>query len=108
MRVINDATGGPIAALLDRGETQGCIDLSEVDELAQALELEDDDVGKLYEQLESRGIDLRDDCGREAEPAPLDDAGLASATPATPPRGPPAPPPTRCSSSSTKSAATGC
>ena len=51
--MINDATGGPIAALLDRGETQGCIDLSEVDELAQALELEDDDVGKLYEQLES-------------------------------------------------------
>jgi RNA polymerase primary sigma factor len=80
MRVINDATGGPIAALLDRGETQGCIDLSEVDELAQALELEDDDVGKLYEQLEARGIDLRDDCGREAEPAPLDDAVLASAT----------------------------
>jgi len=78
--VINDATGGPIAALLDRGETQGCIDLSEVDELAQALELEDDDVGKLYEQLETRGIDLRDDCGREAEPAPLDDAVLASAT----------------------------
>ena len=78
--MINDATGGPIAALLDRGETQGCIDLSEVDELAQALELEDDDVGKLYEQLEARGIDLRDDCGREAEPAPLDDAVLASAT----------------------------
>ena len=78
--MINDATGGPIAALLDRGETQGCIDLSEVDELAQALELEDDDVGKLYEQLETRGIDLRDDCGREAEPAPLDDAVLASAT----------------------------
>ena len=78
--MINDATGGPIAALLDRGETQGCIDLSEVDELAQALELEDDDVGKLYEQLEARGIDLRDDCGREAEPAPLDDAALASAT----------------------------
>jgi RNA polymerase primary sigma factor len=80
MRVINNATGGPIAALLDRGETQGCIDLSEVDELAQALELEDDDVGKLYEQLEARGIDLRDDCGREAEPAPLDDAVLTSAT----------------------------
>ena len=78
--MINDATGGPIAALLDRGEQHGCIDLSEVDELAQALELDDDDVGKLYEQLETRGIDLRDDCGREAEPAPLDDAVLASAT----------------------------
>jgi RNA polymerase primary sigma factor len=80
MRVINHATGGPIAALLDRGEQHGCIDLSEVDELVQALELEDDDVGRLYEQLETRGIDLRDDCGREAEPAPVDDVALASVT----------------------------
>ena len=38
--MINDATGGPIAALLDRGEQHGCLDLSEVDELAQALELD--------------------------------------------------------------------
>ena len=78
--MINDAMGGPIAALLDRGEQHGCIDLSEVDELVQALELEDDDVGRLYEQLETRGIDLRDDCGRESEPAPVDDVALASAT----------------------------
>src|SRR5215207_8886307 len=80
MRVMNDATGGPIAALLDRGEQHGCLGLSEVDELAQALELEDDDVGQLYEQLQARGIDLRDDCGRDADPAPLDDAALATAT----------------------------
>src|SRR5215213_9755996 len=80
MRATNDAMGGPIAALVDRGEPAGCLDLSEVDELAQALELEDEDVGQLYEQLETRGIDLRDDCGRDAEPAPVDDAALASAT----------------------------
>jgi RNA polymerase primary sigma factor len=80
MRVINDATAGPIAALLDRGEQHGCLDLSEVDELAQTLELDDDDLGKLYEQLETRGIDLRDDCGREAEPAPVEAVALASAT----------------------------
>jgi RNA polymerase primary sigma factor len=80
MRAINDAMGGPIAALVDRGEEAGCLDLSEIDELAQTLDLEDDDVGQLYEQLKQRGIDLRDDCGREAEPAPLDDAALASAT----------------------------
>ena len=71
---------GPIAALVDRGEQAGCLDLSEVDELAQTLELEEDDIGRLYEQLETRGIDLRDDCGRDAEPAPVDDAALASAT----------------------------
>jgi len=80
MRASNEAAGGPIAALLDRGEQLGCIDLSEVDELAQALDLEDSDLGAVYEQLEQRGVDLRDDCGRDAEPAPLDDAALASAT----------------------------
>jgi RNA polymerase primary sigma factor len=80
MRAINDATRGPIAALFDRAEQHGCVGLSEVDELAQALDLEDDAVGALYEQLQARGIDLRDDCGREAEAAPIDDAALASAT----------------------------
>jgi len=80
MPATNDAMGGPIAALVDRGESAGCLDLSEVDELAQALDLEDDDIGQLYEQLQARGIELRDDCGRDAEPAPLDDAVLASAT----------------------------
>jgi RNA polymerase primary sigma factor len=80
MRPVNEVTAGPIAALVDRGEQAGCLALSEVDELAQALELEDDDIGRLYEQLETRGIDINDDCGRDAEPAPLDDAVLASAT----------------------------
>src|SRR5919112_3821498 len=76
-----DAAGGPIAALIDRGEERGCLDLSEVDELAQALDLEDNDVGNLYEQLQLRGIDLRDDCGRaDAIAAPVDDAALATVT----------------------------
>ena len=80
MRAINDATRGPIAALFDRADQHGCADLSEVDELAQALDLSDDDVGALYEQLQARGIELRDDCGREAEASPIDDVALASAT----------------------------
>src|ERR671933_152573 len=74
-------TTGAIAALLDRGEERGCIDLSEVDELAQALELEEEDLGGLYEQLHTRGIDLRDDCTREgATEAPVDDVALATVT----------------------------
>jgi RNA polymerase primary sigma factor len=81
MPTANDASGGPIAALIDRGEEAGCLDLSEVDELAQALELEEADLGNLYEQLERRGIDLRDNCGRaEAPSAPVDDAALATVT----------------------------
>ena len=66
MGALSDAAGGPIAALFDRGEQLGCVGLSEVDDLAQALELEEAELGALYEQLEQRGIDLRDDCGREA------------------------------------------
>jgi RNA polymerase primary sigma factor len=80
MRALSDAAGGPIAALFDRGEQLGCVDLSEVDDLAQALELEEAELGALYEQLDQRGIDLRDDCGREAEVTPVDDTALAAAT----------------------------
>jgi RNA polymerase primary sigma factor len=76
----DDAADGPVAALIDRGERLGCVPLSEIDELVQTLDLDDADVGRVYEQLDSRGIDLRDDCGREDEPAPIDDAKLATAT----------------------------
>jgi RNA polymerase primary sigma factor len=79
-RPSSDATDGPVAALIDRGEQLGCVTLSEVDELVQALDLDDSDVGQLYEQLDNRGIDLRDDCGREEEQPPLDDIQLATAT----------------------------
>jgi len=76
----DDATDAPVAALLDRGEQLGCIPLSEIDELARALDLDEADVGRVYEQLDSRGIDLSDDCGRDEEPVPIDDAKLATAT----------------------------
>ncbi|MGH2945423.1 MAG: sigma-70 family RNA polymerase sigma factor [Solirubrobacteraceae bacterium] len=77
----DEAFGGALAALMDRGEEHGCLELSEIDELAQSLELGDGDVGSLYEQIAARGIALRDDCGRESAPeAPVDDAALASAT----------------------------
>ncbi len=76
----SDAAAGPFAALLDRGSERGCIDLSEVDELAQALDLEDDTLSSLYEQLEARGVDLRDDCGRDVEAPVINEAALATVT----------------------------
>src|SRR5215216_1963107 len=79
-RTGSDAMDGPVAALIDRGEQLGCITLSEVDELVQALDLDEADLGHIYEQLDKRGVDLRDDCGREEEAAPLDDLALATAT----------------------------
>ena len=53
-----------ISALLDRGEEMGCLNLSELDDFVQSAGLEDEEVGELHEQLETRGIELTDDCGR--------------------------------------------
>ena len=82
MALERDATiSGPIGALIDRGEERGCVDLKEVDDLAQALDLEDEDLGALYEQLHARHIELRDDCTRQDAPeAPIDDAHFATVT----------------------------
>ena len=81
MSSAQDALGGALAALIDRGEERGCLELSEIDEFVQALDLEENDLGGLYEQLDARGITMRDDCGREQAPAaPVDDAALAHVT----------------------------
>jgi RNA polymerase primary sigma factor len=81
MSSAQNAFSGALAALIDRGEEGGCLELSEVDEFVQALDLEEADLTKLYEQLEARGITVRDDCGRESAPvAPVDDAVLAHVT----------------------------
>ena len=52
--------------LVATGEETGCINLSQLDELANALELGDDEVAALHEQLDTRGVEVTDDCGRES------------------------------------------
>jgi RNA polymerase primary sigma factor len=70
-----------VAALIARGEERGCINLSEFDELAQALELHDEDVDALESHLESQGIEITDDCGRGGvEPTAFRNGELAAAT----------------------------
>jgi RNA polymerase primary sigma factor len=70
-----------VAALIARGEERGCINLSEFDELAQSLELVDEDVDALEAHLESQGIDIADDCGRAGvEPTAFRNGELAAAT----------------------------
>src|ERR687898_1613257 len=58
----------PIDALVERGEDKGCVNLSELSELAQ--ELSDEEAQALADRLEARGVDVTDDCGRESEPGP--------------------------------------
>jgi RNA polymerase primary sigma factor len=60
----------PIDALISRGDELGCVDLSELSELTQELELSDEEAQALADRLEARGIDVTDDCGREADAPP--------------------------------------
>ncbi len=53
-----------IARLLELGEEHGCIHLTELNEVVQALEMDDEDIEALFERIESAGIDLSDDCAR--------------------------------------------
>jgi RNA polymerase primary sigma factor len=80
--VAQELTSRPeVAALIARGEERGCINLSEFDELAQALELVDEDVDVLEAHLDSQGIDITDDCGRAGvEPTTFRNGELAAAT----------------------------
>jgi RNA polymerase primary sigma factor len=52
------------ASLVDRGEEQGCLNLSELEEFVQALGLQEDDVREIYELIDEKNIEVSDDCGR--------------------------------------------
>ena len=43
---------------------ESCLELSEISELVQEAELDEDDAQALQDLLETRGIEFRDDCGR--------------------------------------------
>jgi RNA polymerase primary sigma factor len=58
----------PIEILVERGEEEGCVNLSELSELTQDLPQEE--ALALADRLEARGIEVSDDCGRAAEPGP--------------------------------------
>src|SRR2546422_186970 len=53
-----------IAALIERGHEAGCLELSEINQLATALDLDTDEVENLYEEIESNHIGVSADCAR--------------------------------------------
>ena len=57
-----------IEGLFERGEEQGCVNLSELTDLAQELELPEDELQALHERLEARGIEVSDDCAQRPPP----------------------------------------
>jgi RNA polymerase primary sigma factor len=52
-------------SLIRRGEeNDGCINLSELSEVLQEADLSDDEASAIHDDIETRGIELSDDCGR--------------------------------------------
>jgi len=57
----------PIAVLVEYGEEHGCVHMTELYEIVQKLELEEEAIESLLDRLESHGIELTDDCSRAIE-----------------------------------------
>jgi RNA polymerase primary sigma factor len=69
-----------IHTLIERGEEQGCLNLSQFSEFVQERELDDEQLSRLYEELDARNIDLTDDCGRQESESTYVNGDLAVAT----------------------------
>ncbi|MEA2375375.1 MAG: polymerase primary sigma factor, partial [Thermoleophilaceae bacterium] len=67
--------------LLARGEEIGCINLSELSELEQELDLDDEQANELRDRIEASGLSVSDDCGRSTtEPTTYKNQDLAVST----------------------------
>ena len=70
-----------IQALIDRGEEQGCLNLSAFAEFVQEHDLGEEELEALHAELDERGIELTDDCASErAGDAVYVNGDLATAT----------------------------
>ena len=59
-----DAVTDRVDALIEKGEEMGCVNLSELSEAIQDLELDEEQIAGIHERIESRGLEVSDDCGR--------------------------------------------
>jgi RNA polymerase primary sigma factor len=70
-----------VNALIEAGRPKNCVDLSEVDSLVQEMDLNDEEERAVHERIETAGLPIEDDCGREvAEPAGYTNGELAENT----------------------------
>jgi RNA polymerase primary sigma factor len=70
-----------IQRLIHDHDDEPCVNLSELNELAQELDLDEDETSEVQESLEARGIRVTDDCGRNGvEPTHYSNTDLAGIT----------------------------
>ena len=77
---MTEITNEQIAALIAKGDEEGCVNLSHLNELVQEQELDDEEIRALYEHFEERGIEVSDDCGKEATNSTYVNGNLAVST----------------------------
>ena len=71
----------PALELIERSEADNCIELSELEELLSRLDLDEETVAAIHDEIRARGLELRDDCGRDGvEPTRYRPDDLATAT----------------------------
>jgi RNA polymerase primary sigma factor len=65
--VVPEAVQELVEQLVTRSEARGesCVELSELSELTQEADLTDEDAQVVHDMLQERGLDVRDDCGRQ-------------------------------------------
>lgn len=76
----DEHTRDEITELLALGERERCLELSEIDLVAQSLGLDEEEVEALYQEIGERQIEIRDDCGSEEVPDPAYVNGELSVT----------------------------
>jgi len=59
-----------VRTFLDRLDESACVEISELDALVQASELDEEETAAVYDELEARGVEVADDCGRAAAEGP--------------------------------------
>jgi RNA polymerase primary sigma factor len=70
-RAHSDAVQQLVDTLVARSEEHqdGCVELSELSDVIQDADLEDEDAQLVHDMLQERGLDIRDDCGRQTPEA---------------------------------------
>jgi len=66
--------------LVARSKKKGCLDLSEVTEVIDRMGLDDEQATLVFMELEDRGVEVDDNCGKEAEKVRYDHETLTAMT----------------------------
>jgi RNA polymerase primary sigma factor len=69
-----------VTALIEAGRPADCVELSDVDALAQELGLSDEQADLVQQRIEAAGLSVEDDCGKAAEQDGYRNEDLAETT----------------------------